>query len=330
MGTQVAMLLRLLLALSILAGGPSFAQTSPRTADIRALADGVWLLPGRFPREAQPDGNSLVLRGTAGLIVIDSGRHVEHTQALLEHARRLDLPLVAVINTHWHLDHLGGNALLRDALPRLRVHASAAVRDATRTRFPATAADLEGMLKDPKLDAHTRRMVQVDLALLARRSQLAPDAVIEGDERLALAGRTLRVGVERGVSGGDLWILDEASGTLAVGDFVTLPVPFFDTACAEEWRAAMQRLAALPFERVLPGHGPPMSRAEFATYRTALGKLLDCAAGNAEAATCARGWIADLGALLPAGSERVVQGMLGHYLPNMLRDATARKRACAA
>jgi hypothetical protein len=51
-----------------------------------------------------------------------------------------------------------------------------------------------------------------------------------------------------------------AGGVLAVGGFVTLPAPFFDTACAAPWRAALARLHALPHELVLPGHGPPMTR----------------------------------------------------------------------
>jgi hypothetical protein len=48
-----------------------------------------------------------------------------------------------------------------------------------------------------------------------------------------------------------------AGGVLAAGGFVALPAPFFDTACAEPWRAALARLHALPYELVLPGHGPP-------------------------------------------------------------------------
>lgn len=295
-------------------------QPAPPAPTLQPLAPGVWLLPGRFERGRQPDGNSLLLQGPDGLVIVDSGRHAEHTQALIGAVRERGQALVAVLNTHWHLDHLGGNALLREAAPGLRAYATAAVREAVRQRMPASAAELERMKADPQLDDTTRRIVDIDLALYARRAQFEPDVLIEGGAQpLRLAGRTLQVGVEHGVSGGDLWLLDSASGTLVVGDFVTLPVPFFDTACPERWQRSLARLSALPFERVVPGHGPVMNRADFDRYRGAFDRLLACAASDKTVAACGEGWLADLGPLLPAGSQRAVQGMLKHYLEQRLR-----------
>jgi glyoxylase-like metal-dependent hydrolase (beta-lactamase superfamily II) len=300
------------LALALVTQAGSRAQDSAASApvtaprQVQALAPGVWLLPGRFDRGRQPDGNSLLLQGPQGLVVVDSGRHAEHTQALIAWARERGEPIAAVVNTHWHLDHLGGNALLRDAAPQLRVFASPAVRDAVRRRMPASAADLQRVLADPATDADTRRMAQIDLALYARRAALEPDVLVAGsDQPLQPAGRPLRVGVLSGVSGGDLWLLDTTTGTLVVGDFVTLPVPFFDTACPAQWQRSMATLASLPFER----------------YRMAFDALLVCSAGAQAPAACAAAWARDLGPLLAPGSERVVQGMLGYYMGERLRAA---------
>jgi glyoxylase-like metal-dependent hydrolase (beta-lactamase superfamily II) len=322
-----------LVFLAAAGSAPSVAQPSPaRSADIQALAPGVWLLPGRFERERQPDGNSLILQGPQGIVIVDSGRHAEHTQALLDWVRASGQPLLAVVNSHWHLDHLGGNAMLRAAAPAMRAYAAPAVRDAVRRRMPASATDLERMKADPQIDEATRRMVEIDLALYARRAALEPDVLIEGPAQdLTLAGRPLRVGVAFGVSGGDLWLLDPASGTLVVGDFVTLPVPFFDTACPERWRASLKELASMPFERVVPGHGPVMNRAEFDRYRTAYDRLLSCAGSSRAVGECSAGWVADLGPLLPAGGERGAHAMLKYYLEQRLRAEPARTAAdCAA
>lgn len=295
------------------------------------IGPGAWLLPGRFERGRQPDGNSLLLEGDGGLVVIDSGRHAEHAQGIVDWARARGRPLQAVVNTHWHLDHLGGNAALRRFAPGLRAYGTAALQHAVSERMPVFEADLRRMLADPATTPEVARMVQVDLDLYAERAALRPDERIEPPPRdLVLAGRRLRVGVERGVSGGDLWVLDEASGVLAVGDFVTLPVPFLDTACPAQWQASMARLASLPFERVLPGHGPMMSRADFTRYAAALDRLLACAAGPGTAADCASAWLADLGPLLAPGSERSVQAMLAHYFESRLRArAEVRDRFCA-
>jgi glyoxylase-like metal-dependent hydrolase (beta-lactamase superfamily II) len=310
--------------------GPTRAQSptpdaASRAPTVQPLAPGVWLLPGRFERGRQPDGNSLLIEGPQGLVLIDSGRHAEHTEALMVWARQHGQVIRAVINTHWHLDHLGGNARLRDALPGLRAYAAPAVREATRERMPRSEQELHQVLADPATDTDTRRMVEIDLGLYARRALLEPDELIEGPpHRLDLAGRELDVGVERGVSGGDVWVLDRASGTLALGDFITLPVPFFDTACAPQWQAAFTRLAALPFERVVPGHGPVMSRADFDRYRSAFDHLLVCAASSSEPGVCSAAWISDLGPLLPDSAQRGSHGMLRYYIEQRLRGAQSR------
>src|SRR4051794_10375581 len=73
---------------------------------------GLTVVPGAFVPGRQPDGNSVVLEGKTGLIVVDTGRHVAHTQAVIDLARAQGKPIAAVINTHWHLDHVGGNVLV--------------------------------------------------------------------------------------------------------------------------------------------------------------------------------------------------------------------------
>jgi glyoxylase-like metal-dependent hydrolase (beta-lactamase superfamily II) len=315
------------LALAVLAWAPAVAQPQRKA---EPLAEGVWLLPGSFDRGRQPDGNSLLLQGRDGLVIVDSGRHADHAAALIAWVGERRSPLRAVINTHWHLDHLGGNIELRRSAPGLRSHASAALREAVQRRMPDSEAELRSLLADPATDAQTRRMVEIDLALYAGRASFLPDELIEEPaHELELAGRRLSVGVERGVSGGDVWVLDHASGVLAVGDFVTLPVPFFDTACPAQWQATMRRLEALPFERVLPGHGPLMSRDDFKRYLGALDRLLSCAASDRTVAECSSGWIADLGPLLPAAAQRSIEPMLGHYFKERLRvSADQRLRDC--
>ncbi len=319
-----------LLVAALLGACAAIPPTPTNDPVLQPLGHGLWLLPGRFPRDRQPDGNSLVLEGQTGLVLVDSGRHAEHSQALLDFAARRGRPITHVVNTHWHLDHLGGNARLRDALPGLEVIGSPAVARAVGERFATFRRDLEGMLADPKTTADVREMIRVDLALYDRAAALVPTRSIDGPpQALSLAGRELTIGHETAASDGDLWIFDRASGVLAVGDLVTLPVPFLDTACPARWREALGRIDALPFGRLLPGHGPVMDRSTWRRWRAGFDALLDCAASDAPARTCSARWIEDLGPLLAPPEHAVAHGMIGHYFAQRLR-APDRDRFCSA
>ncbi len=301
------------------------ACAAPATAPdpvLQTVAEGVWLLPGRFPRDRQPDGNSLVLQGREGLIVVDSGRHEHHSQALLDFAARRGQRLAALINTHWHLDHLGGNARLRTAMPELAVIASPTTTRVIQQRYDGFARDLEAMLRGATTDADTREMIRIDQALMAHGMALAPTQPFDGAARsMQVAGRELTLGHEdNAVSGGDLWILDRANALLVVGDLVTLPVPFLDTACPQGWSEALARIDALPFDRLVPGHGPVMDRMLWRRWRTGFDALLACAASDAPVRHCSSQWIEQMGPLLTPAEHGAVHGMLAHYFAQRLRS----------
>src|SRR5689334_1513225 len=93
------------------------------------LAPDVHLIPGKFVAGTQPDGNTVVFSAPEGLVVFDTGRHPEHTQEIVEFASAARKPVVAIVNSHWHLDHVGGNVLLRETYPKVRVYASGAIED---------------------------------------------------------------------------------------------------------------------------------------------------------------------------------------------------------
>jgi glyoxylase-like metal-dependent hydrolase (beta-lactamase superfamily II) len=309
----------LLLFASLLLCGATHAQ--------QTLAPGVVWVPGGFESGRQPDSNSLLLRGEGGgWLLIDSGRHRAHTEAALVAAGG---PVLAVLNTHWHLDHLGGNAWLRAQRPALRVWAAPAV---TQALAPGGWLDryrrqlVEALPSAPPEQAAVMR---VDLELLSQTDALRPDHEIPSASMLTLAGRQVQVGVETAVSGGDLWVLDQASGTLAAGDLVTLPVPFLDTACPPAWREALARLSAQPFQRLVPGHGPVMDRAGFERWRGGFEALLACAEQGLHPAACAAVWHRHADAWLDDAGRARVNAMLGYYFKTLLQaPPEQRERFC--
>jgi len=295
------------------------------------LADGVHVLRDSFSIDRQPDGNSVIFGGPRGQLVVDTGRHIEHTQALLDFARASSKPIVAVVNTHWHLDHLGGNLLLRQQVPGLTVLASKAVAPALAGWLANSRREMQAMLDSRRTDDTTLAMIKIDVALIDQGRKLLPDQALDAGRTVDFIGRPLQIGFERdAVTADDLWVYDPASGVLAAGDLVTLPVPFFDTACTPGWQAALAHLEAQPFEQLVPGHGAPMSRAQFNVWRRGFEGLLTCAAGPAEEEQCISEWAEAMGGLLPAAQVPRAHDMLKYYLGQHLRSAAAqRDRFCS-
>ncbi len=299
----------------------------PAPVSAQELAPGVLFVPGHFVPGQQPDGNSLLLRGKDGWIVIDTGRHPEHTQAVLAAAGKL--PIQAVINTHWHLDHVGGNVLVRKAFPGVKVYASAAIGGALEGFLKNYRAQLKDAIAKTR-DPEKQKPWRSEIALIDAGKTLSPDEIVSKSGERQIAGRALDLELEsHAVTAGDVWVLDPSTGILAAGDLVTVPVPFLDTACPENWQAALAHVAQQDFKTLVPGHGAPMSRAQFEIYRSAYGALLACAASKAEKSACIDGWMKDAGALLDRDDPKFVRSLLDYYVDAHLRgDPAQTARLC--
>jgi glyoxylase-like metal-dependent hydrolase (beta-lactamase superfamily II) len=286
------------------------------TALATHIAKNVDLIPGRFVPGSQPDGNTIVFTAPRGLIVIDTGRHPEHTNAILDFAKESKRPVAAVINTHWHLDHIGGNALVRRTYPNVRVYASSAFAEA-RTGFLANyRKQLEEAISTSK-DPEQTKAWQAEIGLIDSGDALAPDEVITKSGTRDIAGRKLQIGLEtRAATAGDVWVFDPSTRVLASGDLVTVPVPFLDTACPSGWSTALDHVAAVNFKTLIPGHGAPMTRADFEIYRTAFKNLLACSKPSKE---CVDGWMTDAAPLIKNENPKWLRGMTGYYVDEVLR-----------
>ena len=306
-----------LFLLALLMSAPAWAR------EPMALAPGVWWLRGDFVPGQQPDGNSVIFEGRDGLVVVDSGRHAAHSDRLLEFARKQRQTITALINTHWHLDHVGGNPRLRAAHPGLTVYASNAI-DAALGGFLSRSREQLATTLVRESDPSQQAAMRDEIARIDAGPALRPDAVVERAQAVVLAGRPVRLGLERGAAtAGDVWVFDPATKTLVAGDLVTLPTPFFDTACPARWQATFAHLEAIPFERLVPGHGAPLTRTGFLRYRDAFDRLLACAATDAAPTTCVATWRNAAGPLLASQPDALVSGLIEYYVTQRLRGPGA-------
>jgi glyoxylase-like metal-dependent hydrolase (beta-lactamase superfamily II) len=305
------------------------AACAANAHDATTLAPGVDLIRGAYVPGAQPDGNSVIFRGPDGLVVMDTGRHAAHTQRIIDYAHAAGLPIKAVVNSHWHLDHVGGNPRIRMAFPGVRVYASAAIDGAMHGFLADYHRQLEAAIAQGK-DPAQQQAWRDELAIIDSGKGLYPDVTIDTSQTLRLAGRDFRVHLEsHAVTAGDVWLFEPKTRVLAAGDLVTLPVPFLDTACPAHWRDALHALAGQDFALLVPGHGAPMTRSQFETYRRAYANLLACASSDKGKAACIDGWLQDAKPLLTAEDGKTARPMLDYYMDSSLRaDAAKTKKLC--
>ena len=321
------------LAIAVAAAAAEPPPPAPvATPGVQSLSPGVWLVPGGIPRGREPDGNSVIFEGARGLTVMDTGRHPSHAQAILDFAANRRAPVVAIVNSHWHLDHTSGNGAIKRAFPHARVYASGAVEGALKGFLPKSAKDTEAYLASGQADPVTAEDLKGDLAVISQPAALIPDVRIEADRPIDLGGRRLQAHLARNAAtAGDVWLYDPASRILAAGDLVTLPAAFLDTACPAGWRVALGAIWRTPFRRLVPGHGPVMDRRMFAAYRGAFEALIDCAAGQTPKADCAGGWAKAVEPMLgPDEIDRRRARLMTESYVDLLRANGGKSAFCEA
>lgn len=290
------------------------------------------LIPGTFEPNRGPDGNSIFLDAPEGLILVDTGRHPAHRDGLLAYARERGRPIVALFNTHWHLDHSTGNREIRAAYPGAELYATTAVEGALVGFFPQSRAAAERFLASGEATPEQRAEIERGFAAMDDAASLRPSRPVSTSGEVVVGGRRLSVNVARfAATEGDIWIHDAAAGIVIAGDLVVAPVPFMDTACPEGWRRALDAIAATPFTTLIPGHGAPMTRAQFLTWRRAFNNVLDCGASERSRDECTAGWVRDAAPFIAPGDEARMRQMAAYYIDTRLRSPPQeRQRFCRA
>lgn len=297
------------------------------------IAPGITVLAGRHAPGQQPDGNSVLVETPAGALLFDSGRHVAHTTALRARIGASGVPLRLLVNSHWHLDHIAGNPLLRRAFPQVHVLGSGAVRHAlSGDGFLGNyRRQLQSQLTRSDLPAEVRDQYGAEIARIDAGPALLPDEVVAAGRTLELGGLRFELHLEsRAVTAADLWLYAPGPGLVLAGDLVTFPAPFLDTACAAGWQQALGKIERLDFRQLVPGHGPLLDHAGFVRWRRAFDGLLACAGSDAAPGLCADAWIRGQGPLLPATQHGFARQMIGYYVDEVLRQPEGQRKTCAA
>lgn len=275
-----------------------------------------------------PDGNTVILDAPDGLIVVDTGRHAEHSKAIVDHAHSVGKPVAAILNTHWHLDHTTGNHDVRMAFPAARVIATGAGEGALSGFLASGIAASRATIADDAAAPADRAAAQRRLAAVDDRASFLPGVPVERDGIQHIAGRALELHVaSAAVTESDLWFVDPQENIAVVGDLVVAQAPFFDTGCEEGWVRALDEIAAARWNTLIPGHGETMDRAAFSRWRAAFDGFLNCGRSEATPSECADRWLADARGFYAESERTNVRNLIEYYVAQVLRAPVATRMA---
>jgi len=186
------------------------------------------------------DSNTTFIITGEGVVVVDTRVNRAEAEKVLQIIREhTDLPVICVINTHYHGDHTFGNELFAGT------HAIIAHENVRKALVGSAGQD------------HLERVKSFGVSGLDAVKIVPPNMVYRDRMELFLGGyHFMLLHPKGGHTDGDTYVYLKELRLVIAGDLVfNKKIPYMGDAYLDEWIKALQFIEDIDNEIVIPGHG---------------------------------------------------------------------------
>jgi len=218
--------------------------------------------------------NSPILVNDDEAIVVDSEITPAAARALVADLKAItNKPVRYVVDTHYHYDHLFGNQVFPEDVQiighdnaRMRLLTHDTMKEATfLTSVQPVPARVEALKQriatetDAQQKAALERQVANSLAYLEQVKEIKvtpPNVTFNDTLTLVRGGREIKLlYLGRGHTDTDVVIYLPKERIVCTGDLMESVVSYAGDAFLEDWIRTLDKLKAIDFDTVMPGHG---------------------------------------------------------------------------
>jgi cyclase len=251
------------------------------------VADGVYAAIARPGGLAS--GNAGFVIGDDGVLIFDTFFTPAALEELIGEIQKLTkLPIKYAVNSHYHLDHTGGNQVLAARGVPIIAHDNVLIWQTTKNkRFLPAAADLEKRKADATKQLADTPEDQKDKRAQLERTLRRLDAMMaitltnptktfkSGTMELKLGKRKVVLATLPGHTGGDVFAYVPDANVVFTGDLGwSKTLPNLVDATVNDWIPTLdQILKQHPTAKCVPGHGNVAEVADIKDFRDYLDDL---------------------------------------------------------
>jgi len=225
--------------------------------------------------------NSCVIVNQDDVLVVDSHISPESARALLREIKTVtDKPVRFLVNTHFHFDHANGNQvftapvdIIGHEFTRKKLLGDVLAKG---TIFSESLAGLPNQIdqlkqraaaeQDAAAKARLEQQVRVQQAYAEQVKEVKPTPpnVTLNDHLTFFRGdREIRmIHLGRAHTGGDVVVFLPRERVVCTGDMLVAGISNLSDGYVNEWPETVEKLRALDFTDVVPGHGDPWKGKE--------------------------------------------------------------------